>query len=121
MAKRILIIDDEPPTVKLLTSRLKKEGYEVFAANDKKSGLKKAQQLQPDLIFLDVVMPGISGYEICKLLKSDENTKKSKIIVFTNKIEAIDALKARHAGADEFLPKLIDPSLLLETVKKMIA
>lgn len=120
MTKKILIIDDEPSTVKLVTNRFKKEGYEVIAANNGKTGIEMAEKEKPDLILLDVVLPGASGYDICKVIKSNKTTKTIKIIVCSNKIDAIDALKAKRSGADEFVPKLADPHLLMETVKKLI-
>lgn len=120
MPKKVLIIDDELATLKLLRSRLENEGYEVIAACDGKSGISMAKKRKPDLILLDVILPGMNGYEICKVIKSNEDTKTIKVVIFTNKLDAVDGIKAQQSGADEFIAKLSDPTTMLETIKTLI-
>ena len=120
MAKKILIIDDELSTLKLLKNRLASEGYDIVTARDGKSGIAQAEKEKPDLILLDVVLVGSSGYNICKSIKSNEATKAIKVIIFTNKLEAVDGVEARKSGADEFIAKLADSTLLLETIRTLI-
>lgn len=120
MAKKILIIDDELSTIKLLKNRLTSAGYDVIAAGDGKSGITQAAKEKPDLILLDVVLPGSSGYDICKAIKSNETTKAIKVLIFTNKLDAVDGVEAKKSGADEFIAKLSDATILLETIQTLI-
>ena len=120
MAKKILIVDDELDTLKVLENRFKKEGYDVITAADGMSCITQAKKEKPDLILLDIVLPDISGFEACRVIKSDKATQDIKVIVCTNKLDAIDATEARKSKADEFIEKLSDSALLLETVKKFI-
>lgn len=120
MTKKILIVDDEPDTLKLLENRFKKEGYDVITASDGMSCIAKAKKEKPDLILLDIVLPDMSGFKTCKAIKSNEATRDIKVVVCTNKLDVIDATEARGSGADEFIEKFSDTTLLLEMVKKFM-
>ena len=120
MAKKILIVDDEPDTLKVLENRFEKEGYDVITAPDGISCIAQAKKEKPDLILLDIVLPDISGFEACRAIKSDKATQAIKVIVCTNKLDIIDAAEARESKADEFIEKLSDSARLLEVVKKII-
>ncbi|MBU0574264.1 MAG: response regulator [Candidatus Margulisiibacteriota bacterium] len=119
MAKKILVVDDEPDLLELVTLRLKREGYDVLSASDGKKALELVKQQHPDLILLDLHLPMISGYEVCSNVKSDEECKKIPIIVFTVSQEE-DFDKLRKAGMDDYIVKPFEPADLLEKVKKYL-
>lgn len=99
---RILIIDDEPSILKFLSLGLQNEGYQVLTAEDGISGVNAAQEYQPHIVILDVMMPGIDGYEVCKLLK---NMGAVAIIMLTAKDEVEDRVKGLTLGADDYMSK----------------
>ena len=116
--KRILIVDDEPHIIKVLTVRLEKAGYEVIAAIDGQETLNKVRKEMPDLIILDLMLPGIDGYKVCRLLKFDERYKHIPIIVLTARVEEEDRKRSMEVGADEYITKPIKPDEFLDTIKK---
>lgn len=117
MAKRILFVDDEPDLVKVTTFRLKKAGYEVIAAINGEEALAVAGKDNPDVILLDLRLPLISGYEVCRRIKSDEKLKHIPVILFTASTQDIVA-KAKELGAEDYLLKPFEPEALLEKIKK---
>lgn len=120
MAKKILIVDDDPIILRLLASRLKDSGYDVFSASDGVSGLKKAITKKPDLVLLDIIMPGLNGFEVCKRLKEKENdkTKDIPVIMLTALAEKKDLSKSLEEGADCFITKPFRAVNLLHEIKK---
>ncbi len=98
----ILVIDDDPDLLTLLSMILRKEGYQVEVAENGESGLEMAAQLQPDLILLDVMMPGVDGWETCRELRK---TSSAPIIYLTAKREESDIVRGLQLGADDFIPK----------------
>jgi DNA-binding response OmpR family regulator len=98
----ILVIDDDPELLTLLSMILRKEGYQVEVAENGESGLEMAAQLQPDLILLDVMMPGVDGWETCRELRK---TSSAPIIYLTAKREESDIVRGLQLGADDFIPK----------------
>jgi DNA-binding response OmpR family regulator len=118
--KRILVIDDLPENVFLLQDRLENEGYEVITAYEGKSGLNKAISEQPDLILLDIMMPDITGLDVCKRLVSSEETAHIPIILVTAKIEAEDTKEGLEAGAFDYIKKPFNRIELLARVKSAL-
>ncbi len=116
---KILVVDDEPLSVELLEDILSKD-YDVVTAFDGNEALLKVEQTFPDLILLDIMMPGMSGYEVCKKLKSDEKTISIPIVMVTALKEKEDKIKAIEAGADDFLSKPVDIYELSARVKSLI-
>ncbi len=102
---KILIIDDHPDNVFLLQDRLEKEGFEIVTAYDGETGIKKANQELPDLILLDIMMPGISGYEVCKAITSSNVTKTIPIILVTALTETESLREGLQAGAFDYIRK----------------
>ncbi len=98
----ILLIDDDPDLLTLLSMILKKEGYQVEVAEDGESGLEMAIQLQPDLILLDIMMPGVDGWEACREIRK---ITTAPIIYLTAKREESDIVRGLQLGADDFIPK----------------
>jgi DNA-binding response OmpR family regulator len=117
MSKKILIVDDEPDLVKLLSMRLKGCDYEVISASDGESGIKKAQKEKPDLIILDILMPRMNGFEMCKRLKENELTKNMPVIMLTSLAQERDLAKGLKEGADCFITKPFSSVDLLCEIK----
>jgi len=103
--KKILIIDDSPDSVFLLQDRLEREGFEIAKAYNGEMGIQKAVEGKPDLILLDVMMPDISGYDVCKILSSKEETKLIPIILLTALTEANNLVKGLQSGAFDYIKK----------------
>lgn len=118
--KKILVIDDLPENVFLLQDRLENEGYEVITAYEGKSGLNKSISEQPDLILLDIMMPDITGLDVCKRLVSNEETAHIPIILVTAKIEAEDIKEGLEAGAFDYIKKPFNRIELLARVKSAL-
>ncbi len=118
--KKILVIDDLPENVFLLQDRLENEGYEVITAYEGKSGINKAISEQPDLILLDIMMPEITGLDVCKKLVKNEDTSHIPIILVTAKIEAEDTKEGLEAGAFDYIKKPFNRIELLARVKSAL-
>lgn len=119
MAK-ILIIDDTPLIVDMAKEVLLNEKYEVITASDGVEGLAIARETSPDLIILDVMLPRLNGYEICRMLKFDEKYKDIPIIMFTSKSSEENKLMGEECGADDYIIKDFGSDQLVNLVKKYI-
>jgi DNA-binding response OmpR family regulator len=119
LADVILIADDEADIVSTTKMILEAEGYRVVTASTGEMALEKADSEMPDLILLDVVMPGKNGIEICKILKGNAKTKHIPVLIFTASGRDVEDLVAQ-AGADGYFPKLFNPEDLLAEVKKRL-
>jgi len=118
--KKILVIDDLPENVFILQDRLEGEGYEVITAYDGNTGIEKTRSLLPDLILLDVMMPDITGFEVCKILVNDEKTKHIPIILVTAKVGAEDIKEGLEAGAFDYVKKPFSRVELIARVKSAL-
>jgi DNA-binding response OmpR family regulator len=119
--KRILIIDDEMDFVKMLQARLRIEGYEVLVAEDGIKGIQTARKEKPDLIILDIMMPGLDGHSVCDTLKKSVLTWSIPVIYLTAKTSPADELLAMEKGARYYLTKPYNPAMLLEMLKSALA
>lgn len=115
--KRILVIDDEEDLVNLLTVRLEADGYEVLIALDGQAGLDKAHEERPDLILLDVMMPIMDGYQVCRFLKFDDELKNIPVIMLTARIQEKDKKIGQNVGADAYLTKPFDLNELSRKIR----
>lgn len=118
--KTILIIEDENDLAELVAFNLEKEGFRSLIAPDGPSGLEAARHNSPDLILLDLMLPGMSGMEICKVLKSNEKTTRIPIVMLTAKGEEIDRVVGFEVGADDYVIKPFSPRELLLRVKAVL-
>jgi DNA-binding response OmpR family regulator len=118
--KKVLVIDDLPENVFMLQDRLEHEGYEVITAYDGQTGIEKTRNELPDLILLDVMMPGITGFEVCKILANDIKTKNIPIILVTAKIGAEDTKEGLEAGAFDYIKKPFNKIELLARVNSAL-
>ena len=117
---RILIADDNLQNRELLEAYLVDEGHEMLMAADGRQTLDVAMESQPDLILLDIMMPKLSGYEVCEKLKSDERTKNIPVLMVTALRDMADIEKAVAAGADDFLSKPVHRLELRTRVKSLL-
>ncbi|PJF40846.1 MAG: hypothetical protein CUN55_12285 [Phototrophicales bacterium] len=120
MAEKILIVDDDLDSLKLIGLMLQRHGYEVVAASAGNQAIMKAQSELPDLIILDVMMPDMNGYEVCRRLKMDSSTEDIPIIMFTAKTLIDDKVAGFEAGADDYLTKPTHPQELASRVKAIL-
>ena len=121
MPSKILIVDDEVESLKLIGLMLKRQGYEVAMAENGQQALEGAHNEVPDLIILDVMMPDMDGYEVCRRLRSDESTRDIPIIMFTAKTLVDDKVAGFEAGADDYLTKPTHPAELAARVQAVLA
>jgi DNA-binding response OmpR family regulator len=120
MAKTVLVIDDEPELVKLLDYNLTKAGYVALSARDGEKGLAAARQHHPDLVILDVMMPGLDGWEVCKRLRADPATASVPLLMLTAKAEEGDRVLGLELGADDYVTKPFGVNELLARVKALL-
>lgn len=116
----ILAVDDEPDILELVSYNLKKEGYQVTAVADGEQALNKAHELKPDLIVLDLMLPGIDGLEVCRRLKADPYTAVIAILMLTAKGSEADIVSGLELGADDYLVKPFSPRVLAARVKALL-
>jgi len=117
---RILVIDDEPDIVELVTYNLSKEGFQVSVACDGEEALAKIRKGQFDFIILDLMLPGMQGMEICRMLRNDPITKNLPIMMLTAKGEEVDKVLGLEMGADDYMTKPFSPRELLARVKTVM-
>jgi two-component system phosphate regulon response regulator PhoB len=116
---RILLIEDERGLTEALSWNLQREGYEVLIANDGQEGLRRAQTILPDLIILDLMLPGLNGLEVCRELRAGERTRDIPIIILSAKAEETDQVVGFSLGADDYVTKPFSPKVLLQRVKAL--
>src|SRR5437764_841172 len=116
----LLIIDDDPTTLGLLRTRLEKAGYRVKEAKDGADGLRIAESDPPDLIFLDVRMPKVDGWQVCRTLKSNPATNQCPIIMLTGCSQDAQELYGLQCGADEYVTKPWDARQLMQLTSKLL-
>jgi len=120
MGKRILVVDDDPTSLKLLDLILNKEGYQVMTASNGLEALRKARLESPDLLILDVMLPGFDGFEICHRLRTEPATATMPIMMLSSKQQKSDQDAASKVGANAFLAKPVDRTALLTKVTELL-
>lgn len=113
---RVLAVDDSPTILEMIQAILVAGGYEVITATDGQEALNAARSEAPDLILLDVMLPKLDGYRVCRLLKFDQKFKSIPIIMLTAKSEEQSVVTGIRTGADQYLTKPIEPERLLSAV-----
>jgi DNA-binding response OmpR family regulator len=116
----ILIVDDEPTNVDMLSQELDEEGYNLLTAHDGEEALIKVQEHQPDLILLDVMMPKVDGFTVCRILKGSGKTLRIPVVLLTALHTHEDRIRGIEAGADDFISKPFDPDELLAKVRSLL-
>lgn len=121
MAKeKILLVDDEVDFVEVLSTRLEANGFEVLPAYDGEEALEKVKEYKPDMIILDIMMPKINGFDVCRKLKLDQNYKDIPIIMLTAKFQASDVKFGAAMGANAYITKPFEPGVLLDKIHELL-
>ena len=119
--KTILIADDEPYLIRSLSFVLKKEGYLVETAMDGLEALEKIRRLRPQLVFLDLQLPKMDGFEVCQQIKADPELRETYIIMLTAKGQDLDRQKGLAVGANEYLTKPFSPKELIKHLQSLLS
>ena len=118
--EKILIVDDSPVQVKMATAALQGQGYRIVTAVDGEEALDKAKSEKPDLIVLDVILPGQNGFQICRTLKTSNETKNIPVVLLTSKNQESDKFWGMRQGADAYITKPFMDEDLITTVAKYL-
>jgi len=117
---KILITDDSPTILKILTPPLVEAGCEVIVATDGQQALNLAKTEKPDLMVLDLMLPKIDGYKVCRMLKFDEKYKDIPIIMLTARTNETDERLGKEVGADAYIKKPFQPEVVIDEIKKLL-
>ena len=117
----ILVIDDEPYILRSLSYLLSREGYSVETATNGEAGLERVRNLRPPLVFLDIMMPNMNGYEVCEQVKQDPNLEDTYVIMLSAKGQQIDRERGLLGGADEYMTKPFSPREVAQRVRSILA
>ena len=120
MNKKILVIEDDPNALRLIRYALEQEGYQVLSAENGLEGVKKAQDDHPDLVVLDIMLPGLDGYEVCHKLRQKPETAALPVLMLSAKARQDDKDIGLKMGADDYLAKPADPATMVEKVKALL-
>ncbi|MBI4209783.1 MAG: response regulator [Deltaproteobacteria bacterium] len=120
MAQKILVIDDDPSVVEIIQLTLESEGFQVSTATDSLEGVGMARREKPDLIFLDLSMPGLNGVEVCAQLKSDPRTKAIPIVMISARTFKEDVRRGLEAGVEAYVTKPFDPLTLRDVIQNIL-
>ena len=118
--KNILVVEDDPDIRELISFNLSNNGYQVFRAKDGESGIKKARKNLPDLILLDLMLPGIHGLDVCRIIKSDQETKDISIIMVSALGQEENIVEGLENGADDYITKPFSIKVLLARVNAVL-
>lgn len=117
---QVLVVEDSPPQREMITTLLQQSGLNVVSAGDGVEALEKIQSVCPDLVVLDIVMPRMNGYELCRKLKLDPKTKEVPVVMCSTKGEEFDRYWGMRQGADAYISKPFQPQELIGTVKQLL-
>jgi len=118
---RILIVDDSPTDCVKIGAVLKKHGHEVTAAESAEEGMRVARESRPDLILMDIVMPGLNGFQATRQLTRDPQTARIPVVILTSKKQEADRIWGERQGARGYLTKPVDDALLVNTIAQVLA
>jgi DNA-binding response OmpR family regulator len=117
----VLVVDDDPVILKLLEVNFEMEGFNVVRASDGAEGLERAQEVLPDVVVLDVMMPRMTGHEVARALRQDERTASIPIIFVTARAQSSDVERGMELGVDDYVTKPFDPLDLIARVNTVLA
>jgi twitching motility two-component system response regulator PilH len=116
----VLVVEDSPPQREMITNLLKENGMEVTTANDGVEALEQIKGFRPDIVVMDIVMPRMNGYELCRHLKRDPQTKEVPVVMCSTKGEDFDRHWGMKQGADAYIAKPFQPQELIGTVRQLL-
>ena len=116
----ILVVDDEPYIQRSLSFVFRKEGFEVEVASNGEEALKKTRELKPKIIFLDLLMPKLNGFDVCRMIKSDKELRDCYVIILTAKGQEVDKEKGLSEGADDFITKPFSPKEMVSKIRSIL-
>jgi DNA-binding response OmpR family regulator len=117
MSSTILIVEDEITTLKLIKIVLQREGYHIATATSGSEGLRKVEEISPDLVILDILLPGMDGFQVCQYLRKNPQTENLPVIMFSSLDRPVDQRHAYLAGSDDYLIKPVRMTDLLDKVR----
>ncbi len=120
MAKKVLVVDDSPTDLQMLSSLLKKQGYEVLTAVDGEDALDKAAAALPPLVVLDIILPKKNGFQVCRQLKTTAETRDIKVILVSSKNQDSDKFWGMKQGADDYIAKPYQDADLIAAVARQL-
>jgi two-component system alkaline phosphatase synthesis response regulator PhoP len=118
--KKIIVADDNENIREALTYLLEDEGYQLQLAKDGAETIQKVKEFRPDILFLDIMMPEINGYDVCRTIKSDPDLKSTYVIMLTAKGQAVEQERGKEVGADEYIVKPFSPMEILTKIKHIL-
>ena len=118
---RVLIVDDSPTETYKFKETLEKHGFEIISADNGADGVAVARQEQPDVVLMDVVMPGLNGFQATRQLSKGEDTKHFPVIIVTTKDQETDKVWGRRQGATDYLTKPVDEAVLIDTINRAMS
>lgn len=121
MSKKILVIEDDAIALRLIEYTLRKEGYEVLLAKNGLEGISKARSEEPDLLILDIMLPGIDGFEVCHRLRSEPQTTHLPVLMLSGKAQETDKATGMKVGADDYVTKPVAPRQLVSRIESLLA
>jgi DNA-binding response OmpR family regulator len=116
---RVLVVDDDPIILELLVLNLELEGHDVVTASDGRQALDRAQDADPDLVLLDIMMPEIDGFEVCERLRADPATASLPVVFLSARAHEADLVRGTKVGADAYVTKPFDPMELMELIARL--
>ena len=119
MSVKVLVVEDSPPQREMITKILQENGMSVYSAGDGLEAMELIKQDCPDILVLDVVMPRMNGYELCRKLKADPKTEKVLVVMCSTKGEEFDRYWGMRQGADAYIAKPFQPAELISTIKQL--
>ena len=120
LKKTAVIIDDEEEMTHLLKIELEQAGYNAYVAYDGEEGFRQIRKVNPDVVILDILMPGLDGFEMLRILKADDTTKDIPIVVLTAKVHAKDIQKGKELGASLYIKKPFDAVELIRAIDEIV-
>ncbi len=121
MALKVLIVEDEPAIAENLQALLSAKGYEVAVAGDGSAAVAEARKMRPDLVLLDIMLPKLGGFDVCRILKMDPATQRAKVVMITGLGRMGDVETAFKNGADDYIIKPFDTERLFKKLEKVLA
>jgi two-component system alkaline phosphatase synthesis response regulator PhoP len=120
LSKSVLVVEDDTDILELITFNLKREGYEVTGVTSGEEGVEAARKARPDLVLLDLMLPGMDGLEVCRKLKSDPDASHVPVIMVTAKGEETDIVTGLELGADDYVTKPFSPKVLIARIRAVV-